>query len=98
MSYQQLSSLVHAHSSSPFPVSTVKNLYIRESDGPDGAEFCWDADDEDVQWLLRPFTSVETLYISEEVWELFEGALEDGEGNRLAEILPALQKVKGVWR
>jgi hypothetical protein len=98
MSYQQLSSLVQAHSSSPFPVSTVKNLYIRESDGQDGATFCWDADDEDVQWLLRPFTSVETLYVSEEVWELFEGALEDGEGNRLTEILPALQNVEHDWR
>jgi hypothetical protein len=95
MSYQQLSSLVQANSSSPFPVSTVKNLYIRESDG---ITFSWNGSVEEARWFLRPFTSVETLYVSEDLSEFFEGALEDGEGNRLTEILPALQNVKDCWR
>jgi hypothetical protein len=96
MSYDQLSSMSQADSSSLFPVSTVKNLYIRESDGPSR---CWDGNTEDARWLLFPFTSVTTLYVSEYLSDFFERALRDREGvQRVTEVLPALQKIENYWR
>ena len=95
MSYNQLSSMAQTHSSSPFPVSTVKNLYIRESDDPSTG---WDGNVEEARWLLHPFTSVTNLYVSEELWECIECALEDDEGERATEVLPALQEIEHYWR
>jgi hypothetical protein len=95
MSYQQLSSLAQARTSSLFPVSTVKNLYIREDDQ---STYRWRGDIEDVRWLLRPFTSVKTLYVSEDLTEFFEPALRDSEGGRVTDMLPALQDIDHYWR
>ena len=96
MSYRQLSSLAQARTSSLFPVSTVKNLYIREDD--QATYTLWGGDIEDVRWLLRPFTSVKTLYVSDSLTELFEPALRDGEGERVTDMLPALQDIDHYWR
>ena len=53
----------------------------------------WQDDVEDSQWLefLHPFTGVKTLYISEEFTPRVAPAMQELVGERVTEVLPALQ-------
>jgi hypothetical protein len=93
--FWQISSLAQARSSSLFPLSAVKRLVMREGDECDwGGEI----DIEDVCWLLCPFTAVETLYLSDSLEPDIGPALPDLQGERMAEILPALRDIVFHWR
>jgi hypothetical protein len=88
----QLSSLAQAFSSS-FPqaiISTVEQLYIYESG------FLlprWQGDIEVSQWLdvLNPFAAVKDLYLSENFVPRIAPTLQELVGERVTEVLPALQ-------
>ena len=91
---QQLASLAQVCSSS-FPqalISAVEHLYIIE-DRYSGLH--WKDDIENSQWLelLHPFTSVKNLYISEEFVPRIAPALQELVGDRVTELLPALQNL-----
>jgi hypothetical protein len=83
----QLSSLVQVCSLS-IPralISTVEQLYISES-----LQLPWQ---DDSQWLelLHPFTAVKDLYISQEFVPRILPALQELTGEKVTEVLPALQ-------
>jgi hypothetical protein len=86
----QLSSLTQVCSSS-FPqafIPAVEHLYILE------VGFCdWQDDVENSQWLelLRPFTAVKYLYLSRRFVRRIAPALQELVGERVTEVLPALQ-------
>jgi hypothetical protein len=61
-------------------------------------EWAGSIDIEDVRWLLCPFTTVETLYLSKDLEPYIEPALRDLKGERITEMLPALQKIDYAWR
>jgi hypothetical protein len=88
----KLSSLVHVCSSfiPEALILTVEHLYIIEyrRSPPD-----WQGDIENGQWLevLSPFTAVKNLYISREIAPRIVPALQELVGDRVAEVLPALQ-------
>ena len=91
---QQLASLAQVCSSS-FPqalVSAVEHLYIIEGRY---SGLHWQDDIENSQWLelLHPFTSVKSLYISEEFVLRIAPALQGVVGERVTEVLPALQSL-----
>ena len=86
----QLSSLAQLCSSS-FPqalISMVEHLYISES-----SRLPWPDDIENSQWLelLHPFAAVKDLYISSEFVPRILPALQELTGERVTEVLPALQ-------
>jgi hypothetical protein len=86
----QLSSLAQVCSSS-FPralITTVERLYISES-----SRLPWQDDIENSQWLelLHPFTAVKELYIPPEIVPRILPALQELTGERVTEVLPALQ-------
>jgi hypothetical protein len=88
----QLSSLAQVCSLS-FPqalIRAVEQLDIHEAASPG---MCWQDDIESSQWLelLHPFTSVENLYISQEFSRRIAPALKEILGERVREVLPALQ-------
>jgi hypothetical protein len=79
-------------SRSSFPhtfVSSLENLYIREGELPPSRE----VDVENGQWLelLHPFTAVKNLYLSGEMTARIAPVLQEFVGERVVEILPALQ-------
>ena len=88
---RQLSSIVRVCSSSFIQalISTVEHLYIRNN--------FWRPDWQDVienrQWLelFHPFTAVKNLYISSEFAPRVVPALKELIGERVTEVLPALQ-------
>jgi hypothetical protein len=86
---EQVSTLVQICSSS-FPqafISTVEHLYVL---------VCGDWDDiENDQWLdlLRPFTGAKALYILLEFVLSLPLALQELDGERVTEVLPALQTI-----
>ena len=90
------SSMAQVHGSS-FPqalIPTVECLYILED--PYRAqllELHWQDDIENAQWLelLHPFTGVRDLYISQELVSHIAPALQELVGERVAEVLPALE-------
>ena len=88
----QLSSLAQLCSLSFHQVliPTVAHLYILE-----GGQFppCWQDDIETSQWLelLHPFTAVKDLYISREFTPRIAPTLKELVGERVTEVLPALQ-------
>jgi hypothetical protein len=98
LSYQQISSLAQARSSL-FPFSTVKQLYVRESESQ---SIRWGSriPHEEVQWLLSHFTAVETLYLSEYLARYVIPVLQKRGGERVTEMLPALdlQTIVYYWR
>jgi hypothetical protein len=55
----------------------------------------WQDDIEDMQWLdlLRPFTAVEDLYLSNEFAPRIAPYLQELVGGRTTEVLPALQSL-----
>ena len=87
----QLSSLAQICSSS-FPrtlIPAVEHLYIHRGAWPPD----WQDDIEISQWLelLHPFTAVKDLYISEGLIPHIAPALKELVGERVSEVLPALQ-------
>jgi hypothetical protein len=87
----QLSSLAQVCSSS-FPqalILAVEHLYIQSG----VSQWRWQGDIESSQWLelLRPFTAVKALYISSEFVPHVVPTLQELVGERLTEVLPALQ-------
>ena len=88
----QLSSLAQVFSSS-IPqalISTVEQLYIYESGF---LQPRWQGDIEDSQWLdvLNPFTAVKDLYLSRNFVPRIAPTLQELVGERVIEVLPALQ-------
>jgi hypothetical protein len=99
LSYQQLSSLAQARSSSLFPFSTVKQLYVRESESQ---SIRWGTriPRKEVQWLLCPFTAVDTLYLSDYLAPFVICVLRKRGEERVTEMLPSLdlQTIVSYWR
>jgi len=72
-------------------IPTVKHLYIVESQHLPRPN--WENNIQKSQWLrlLRPFTAVKDLYLSEKIVPLIAPALRELVGERVTEVLPALQ-------
>jgi hypothetical protein len=72
-------------------IPTAKHLYIVES--KDLPRPNWENNIQKSQWLrlLRPFTAVKDLYLSEKIVPLIAPALRELVGERVTEVLPALQ-------
>lgn len=72
-------------------IRTVEHLYIIESKHL--ARPRWENNIQKSQWLrlLRPFTAVKDLYLSEKIVPLIAPALQELVGERVTEVLPALQ-------
>ncbi len=91
-SYRQLSTLARVWTSFSPLLSMLENLFIYEIRHwrPH-----WQDNIEDNQWLefLRPFTAVESLYVSKEVVPGVMAALQKLVGERITEVLPTLQKL-----
>ena len=90
----QISSLAQVCSLS-FPqalIPAVKHLYI--CDGRYSKRL-WQGDIENSQWLelLHPFTGVKSLYLSREFEPRIAPALKELVGERVTEVLPALEKL-----
>jgi hypothetical protein len=68
----------------------LENLYIREDGYPRPG---WQDDTENAEWLelLRPFTAVKNLYLSKKFTPCIAPVLQELVGERVVEILPALQ-------
>ena len=86
----RLSSMAQICSSSLSLVSSLERLYVCEKEY---LQSCWQGDIEDVQWLelLRPFTTVKTLYLSREFAPRIAPALQELVGGRVTEVLPTLR-------
>jgi hypothetical protein len=89
----QLSSVAQIYSS-VLPqalIDTTEHLYI----GDDFLPPHWKDDIEDNQWLevLHPFTSVKNLHVSQKLTPSIAPALQELAGERVIEVLPALQSL-----
>jgi hypothetical protein len=84
----QLSSLSNLYNSALSPLPTLEHLEIH-----DHLEY-WE-DTENVQWLelLRLFTTVKDLVLSEKSFRLVAPALDELDGESATEVLPALQNI-----
>jgi hypothetical protein len=92
----QLSSLTQVCSSS-FPeafIPKVEHLYIYDYEN-EYDRLRWQDDIEDSQWLevLHPFTAVTYLYVSKEILPRIAPAFQELAGERVTEVLPALQNL-----
>ena len=87
----QLSSLTQLIGSSIPSLPALEHLNIFEDCGP----LHWQDDIENSQWLelLRPFTSVKDLVLSGQLVSLVAPALGELNGERVTEVLPALQTI-----
>ena len=74
------------------PLSTLEDLYIYESPYPRPK---WQDNIENSLWLelFQPFTAVKNLYLSEEFEPRIMPSLQELVGERMAEVLPALQNI-----
>ncbi|KAF8495466.1 hypothetical protein F5888DRAFT_1711063 [Russula emetica] len=90
---EQLSSIAQVCNVCLPPLPTVENL--RVFNGCQYSELDWTDDIENDQWLelLRPFTAVKSIYLSEEFQPITASALQELVGDRTAEVLPSLQKI-----
>ena len=95
----QLSAVAQVCSSS-FPqasIPTVEHLYIREDYSLEegSSQPCHQDDIENSQWLelLHPFTAVKNLYLSQKLAPRIAPALQELVGERVNEVLPALQSI-----
>jgi hypothetical protein len=88
----RLSSIAQICSSSLSLISSLERLYVYEKED---LQSCWEDDIENVQWLelLRPFTTVKTLYLSREFAPRIGPALQELVGGRATEVLPALRSL-----
>ena len=88
----QISSLEKICTSCLPPLSTLEDLYIYEEphSKPD-----WKDDIENGLWLrlLRPFTAVKNLHLSEEIALLIGPALQELAEGRTTEVLPSLENI-----
>jgi hypothetical protein len=86
----QLSFVAQVCSSSLSLVPSLEHLYVCEGIYPRSR---WQDDIENDQWLelLHPFTTVKNLYLSKGVVPRIALALQELVGQRLTEVLPALQ-------
>ncbi len=91
----QLSMLAQVCSSSLYLISSLEHLYIHESERYRDIGLKWGVDIENIQWLelLRPFTTVKALYLSQHFTTQIVPALEELVGERATEVLPALQSL-----
>jgi len=88
----QLSSIEQVCNSSLHPLSTVEGLYIDHQ----YQQLVWKSDAiEDTLWLelLRPFTAVKNLYLSNEFAPGIAAGLQEPVGGRITEVLPSLQNI-----
>jgi hypothetical protein len=90
----QISSLAQVCSTSFLPLPMLERLYIDIYDGR-YLVMKWQDDMEDTQWLelLRPFTSVKDLELFEDSVPFIAPALQELSGERVTEVLPALQNL-----
>jgi hypothetical protein len=88
----QISSLAQVCSTSFPPLPTMERLDISIKKDSDSL-LEWQDDMEDTQWLdlLRPFTSVKDLDLSEDSVPLVAPTLRELSGERVTEVLPALE-------
>jgi hypothetical protein len=88
-SVPQLSSIVQICTMCFPPLPTVENLRLRVFGGYS------DRNDDVNQWLklLRPFTTVKSLYISKGFERKMMSALQELAGGRTTEVLPSLQNI-----
>ncbi|KAI9507657.1 hypothetical protein F5148DRAFT_1203178 [Russula earlei] len=88
----QLSSLAQVCSSILPCLSSLEHIAVRE-DLYDAS--LWGADIEDIQWLdlLRTFTTVKNLFLTEEIGPQIASALGELTGAGVTEVLPALQSL-----
>ena len=72
-------------------IRTVEHLYIVESKYSSKPR--WETDIQKSEWLnlLRPFTNVKNLYLSEKIVALIAPALQELVGGKMTQVLPALQ-------
>ncbi len=91
----QLSFLAQICASLPF-FSTTENLYIHELPL---SHLDWKDDIENAEWLdlLRPFTAVKDLYLSNQFGPHIAGALQELTGGRTTDVLPTLQNLFLEW-
>ena len=89
---QQISSLERVCSSSSPPYSALVDLYIYEDvfSPPD-----WKDDIENTLWLelLRPFSAVKNLYLSQKFSPRIAHALQELVAGRTTEVLPSLENI-----
>jgi len=88
----QLSSIEQVCNSSSYPLSTVENLYVKHY----YSELVSNDDAiENTLWLqlLLPFTAVKNLYLSKEFAPGIAAALQELDGDRIAEVLPGLETI-----
>jgi hypothetical protein len=74
------------------PLFTVEDLYICENAG---SRLNWDYPMESEEWLelLKPFTSVKNLYLSDDLRQRIAPALRLLVEDRVAEVLPTLESI-----
>ena len=89
---QQISSLKQVCTSSLHPLSTCEDLHIFESLYREPE---WQDIIESTLWLelLRPFTAVKNLYLSENITQCIVPALQELVGSRTIEVLPTLENI-----
>jgi hypothetical protein len=89
----QISSLVQVIASFFPSLYVVEDLYIY---GSEHLLEQWQDDTEDTQWveILRPFTAVKNLFIGKEFARCIAPAMQELEGERVTDLLPAL---KSIW-
>jgi len=88
----QASSLGQVCSSVLPPLYTVEHLYVHK---PQHLRLDWEDDIEISQWLelLHPFMAAKHLYLSKEFAPGIAAALQELVGERVTEVLPALQSL-----
>ena len=86
----QPSSLAWVRIPSLLPLPTLEDLYITEN-----RFSCFWQDNENAWWLevFRPFTAVKNLYLSKELVPCIVPVLQELIGERVTEVLPALQNI-----
>jgi len=88
----QIPAITHVCSTPLPPLPTLERLGIYETPyvKPD-----WQDDILNTQWLqlLHPFSSVKNLFLSEKLVQLVSPALQELTGERVTEVLPALQNL-----
>jgi hypothetical protein len=88
----QLPALTRVCNLSLPPLFTVEDLYICENPG---SRLNWDCPMESEEWLelLKPFTSVKNLYLSDGLRQRIVPALRLLVGDRVTEVLPTLESI-----
>ena len=86
----QVSSMEQICTSLP-PLSTLEDLYIHET----YSQLVWKDNIENTLWLelLRPFSAVKNLYLSDKFASLITPALHELTGGSTTEVLPSLQNI-----